>query len=215
MRPCKNLEKLGRATNRRLSYHEGHATTGLRMPPCDWNKIAATVCIETQSTWSIFARSYFISCLMGCRLPNLRAVSGNVSVVDTEDAVGHAIRTFRPSETPNANGSWNRRNEPTWHDPAILLKLSQKFALTNLVDVQAALSMQATAFRDMPVFRNFFAHRNEMTSRSAIRTASMHGVVNTSIPSEALRILPQTGARCLILEWIAEIKTTVALLCDM
>src|SRR5205823_2817708 len=136
--------------------------------------------IELLNTWTNFVRSFYLSCCLNAKpefsprigVTGLPLRTAEVLAIDT------AIQITKPSlylkHTPGA--PWSRRDEPSWHDPRTLLKLSQSLGFSNEADIQAAVSINPRVLLDLPVFRNFFAHRNRDTFLSAQRLASHYGI---------------------------------------
>jgi hypothetical protein len=80
--------------------------------------------------------------------------------------------------------------------------------------MQAAFSLGQWAFLDLPVFRNFFAHRNRLSSRAAQNLGPNYLLPSSLRPSEMLvRSKPRAPAS--VLEgWLAELKITAEFLCQ-
>jgi hypothetical protein len=174
--------------------------------------LVGNVAIESLNSWANFTRTYYLSCFLSprteCGVP--------LSVTSTAaagDAMGIAIRTWRPRATPNASGVWSRRDEPTWHDPNTLLTLAAVISCSNLADIQAAFSLGYSVFRDLPVCRNFFAHRNRHTERAAMDIALRHGIAGHPRPAKLLLSFPYGRPEPLLLEWLHQISFTVQYLC--
>jgi hypothetical protein len=112
------------------------------------------------------------------------------------------------------DGSWHRRDEPAWHDPNILLTLANDVGASNLSDVRSAISGGFTVFSDLPVFRNFYAHRNPRSLRAAADLAPSYGIAASLRPTQILLSRPPSSPQLLIHEWFDELLFNVEFLCD-
>jgi hypothetical protein len=85
---------------------------------------------------------------------------------------------------------------------------------SSLADVQATFSLGYTVFRDLPVCRNFFAHRNRDTENAAMNLALRYGIAGSPRPAKMLLSFPYGGTEPLLLKWLHEIEFTVQYLCN-
>lgn len=205
-----SLEKTARAHCVRYKYLVANNING-SLP--DWNIECGNITINLLNTWSQFIRSYYLGCVFGSTSQKDGQITTSQEVYTVNDAIGNAIAYHTPHKTPNAEGIWHRRDEPPWHDPNIFLRLATHYQFSNLTTVQASLSMQATVFHDLPVFRNFFAHRNQSTRDASEAIASRYGIHNIRMPSEILRKYAIRRPQSLIEDWIDEIDLTIEFLC--
>jgi len=169
--------------------------------------------IDILNTWSNFVRAYYFSCLIDCRGRSGGRVSAGRRMVRS-DPLGFAITLFRPSARPNSFGGWHRRDEPAWHDPYTLTHLAQQLSLSNEPDIRAAFSIGSRVFSDLPVFRNYFAHRNENSLRAVVNLAALNGVATRQRPWEMLVAVPLTRPQSLLLDWVDDLLFTAEYLCD-
>ncbi len=175
--------------------------------------MTSNVAIEALTSWANFSRAYYLSCFLVPKTEsNLSVIIA--PVVPIVDALGFAIQTYKPRAAPNNAGIWSRRDEPTWHDPNILLNLLTRIRSSSLTDVRAALSLPNTVFRDLPVCRNFFAHRNRDTEKAAMEVAVRHGIAGSPRPTKMLLSFPYAGTEPLLLKWLHEIWFTVQYICN-
>lgn len=110
-------------------------------------------------------------------------------------------------------GRWDRRDEPAWHDPNIFIRSCGAVGCSNYQDILAAFSVQAKAFDFLPVFRNFYAHRNEQTARRAINIAHEYSIVPHYHPTQILSSTAYGRPQSLLLDWIDEIIFVIEFLC--
>jgi hypothetical protein len=142
------------------------------------------------------------------------AVNVTPAGMTLNDAIGLAIMRYKRYAIPNTSGEWNRRDEPAWHDPNVLLGVCQNVNCSIYLQMQAAFSMGQRVFLDLPVFRNFFAHRNRLSSRAAQNLGPNYLLPSILRPSEMLASSRPMAAASVLEEWIAELKITAEFLCQ-
>jgi hypothetical protein len=168
--------------------------------------------IEVLNTWTNFVRAYWLSSFdapqrsEGGRISCARPVVGS-------DPLGFAVTTFRPAARPKGSGNWDRRDEPTWHDPQTLLRLTREAELSNTADVAAAFSINSRVFTDLPVLRNYFAHRSQGTYYAALRVALLNSVPLPTRPAEVLAAVPALGSQTLFENWLGDFDLVAEYLC--
>ena len=172
------------------------------------------VLIEGVSTWTNFSRSYYLSCTVKTKCRDGSKITLTTPITDYNDAIGQAILLNKPRIQAPLGGIWHRRDEPAWHDSNILLKSCMNLGCSNLDKIQAAFSFGSRVFIDMPVFRNFYAHRNNQTEHAAKQLALQYRIRSDLRPSQILLTRPPTSHQYLLLDWLDDIYVTVELLCD-
>jgi hypothetical protein len=173
----------------------------------------AYVLIELLNCWSSFARSLYLSCVDSAWTTQGHVVLANHRFPSVNSAIGFAVHQWRPGATPNASGIWHRRDEPTWHDPQILLRLSHLLAFSNNATLTGALSLGSRVFIDVPVTRNFFAHRNQ-GSQSAMEFVALQYGIAVRRPADLLLQRALKRPQALVLDWLDDIYTTMGLMCE-
>jgi hypothetical protein len=184
-------------------------------PPvsAELDRSAAFVVIETLNLWAGFSRSFYLSCAFRGRSSTFGRVSMTVTPFSSPaDALRFAIRLLRP--TRFASGLTSRRDEPTWHEPATLVKLFIALGASNSTHVQRALSLQTSVFKLLPVVRNFFAHRNEDTARKADGVGRDLSLPRNLRPSEMMSWRLPGRPQSVLADWIDDIQTIVELMCE-
>lgn len=211
MRRCKRLRRLRITLNQRIARLERRlkGVSGNGQHP-DRDVTVAYVAIEALNAWALFSRSYYLSCVLGARTERRKHVTLTVA---PSDPLGAAITHYKPRAQPNAAGIWHRRDEPTWHDPNVLMTLCKKVGCSIQPQISAAFSLNQNVFRDLPVFRNFFAHRNGQTSEAAKNIAPRYTLPTHLSPTEILLAVSPGSASSVVDEWLAEIKITAECLC--
>lgn len=216
MRPSRTFATLRARAGRRLDRLRSQAVAAcLQDTPHSRTQIAF-VTIELQNLWSNFCRSYYLSCILRPErekggIVTVNQFTGN----DFNDAITVTMQKHKPWVRPNAAGIWNRRDEPAWHDTSVLIASCQELGCSNLMNVYAALSLGSRVFQDLPIFRNFFSHRNETTVKNARSVATAYSIPSARRhPTQILASNPYGRAIPLLVDWIDDITITMELLCD-
>ena len=105
------------------------------------------------------------------------------------------------------------RDEPTWHDPTVLLRLVRELNCSSLPQVTTALGYATTAFKDLPVFRNFFAHRNEGTAAKTANVARRCTLSPALRPSEILCARRAGRPQSVLSEWLDDLHNVIVSVC--
>jgi hypothetical protein len=216
MRPSRRFAVLQLTATVRLRKLRDVASSASFSLPAPAAKIAiAHAVVESLNTWTEFVRSYFLSCILRpMRVRGGRVAASAFSGATFNDAIGVAMSRHRPRTPLAASGRWPRRDEPPWHDPYVLLRSCADLGCSNLGQIQAALSLPTRVFTDLPVFRNFFAHRNHMTAASARSLASHYSIPSYRHPMEILTSLPAGRPEPLLVDWIDDILIVIEFLCE-
>ncbi len=214
MRPSPCLSKLHLAARRRLVCMRCiilRASTD--ESPQGTEAKVAFVTIECWNLWRLFVRSYYLSC--GFSAVTIAGTRVNTATQATSEnqVIGWAVNIWKKNATPRSDGSWNRRDEPTWQDPNFFIRACEGVGFSNIADIKAAFSTPERTFQDMPVFRNFFAHREGRTQKAAQLLASHYAIPSRKRPSAILLSRPPGRPQSLILEWLDHIAFTVEYLC--
>jgi hypothetical protein len=212
VRRVKQLRKLRITLKRRLSRLEKRLMSVTSTSnDQDRDMTVAYVAIEALNAWALFSRSFYLSCAIGAKTERGNRIKSNAP---TNDPLGLAITKFRKSATPNTAGVWHRRDEPAWHDPNVLMTVCATLGCSIQDEIQASFSLQQNVFNDLPVLRNFFAHRNEGTSQAARYLAPRYTLPSTLSPSELLLAVSQGAATSIMLAWLDEMNITAELMCE-
>ena len=214
MRPHKSLIKLQKVAIKRLTRLEQLSTNILSISSNrELETLFTYITIETLNTWSNFSRSFYLSCALSAKTVSGRRITISTTIANFNDAIGLAILECKPSATPNIAGIWHRRQEPTWHDPTVIMRICNHIGCSNITQIQSGFSGGLTVFNNLPTFRNFYAHRNQQTEYAAMQIASRYGISNLLKPSQILLSLPLNRSQPLLIEWIDELILTVEYLC--
>jgi hypothetical protein len=138
MRRCKRLRRLRRTFNRRIVKLEQRIRAVARPSGYkDRDVVAAYVAIEALNAWSLFSRSFYLSCALGALTERKSIVTTTV----TADPLGDAIKCINNRARPNALGVWHRRDEPTWQDPNVLMRVCRNAGCSIQVQISQAFSL--------------------------------------------------------------------------
>ena len=209
MRRCKRLRRLRKTLSRRLTRLERRIRAVAGSAGHDRDMVVAHVAIEALNAWALFSRSYYLSCTLG-------AVTGRkqcVTTTPTADPLGAAITCINSWAQPRAHGVWHRRDEPAWHDPNVLMRVCGNVNCSIHVQIVQAFSLSQNVFRDLPVFRNFFAHRSGDTSQAARNIAARYILPSHLSPAEILLSVSPGMTEPVIVDWLSEMIITAEFLC--
>lgn len=177
------------------------------------DQLISHVCINAQNTWAEFCRAYALSTV---RAPVRRGghaiILGDRGIRTEADVVEVAVKRLK--NHIYLRGNWTRRDEPPWHDPNTLLHTLEEMSASNVEDLRSAFSLGSRVFDDLPVFRNFYAHRSEYTAMKARRIAYKYGIPVREHPTVILCRTSPGASQAVILEWLDDIWATVQMVCD-
>lgn len=215
MNPCRDLTTLCRKSNYRFASLRNALDTSRTSAFSDSarRKILATIAIDTLNTWNNFSRAFYLSCGSGAYLKNHGKITTTTPFVSYDDLINRAIIVCKPWLAHREPGHWSRRDEPSWHDVNMLLMSCQNVGVSNYSNITNAISIGTRVFQDLPTFRNYFAHKNQGTSRSATNLASNSGISTTLRPFEILLRPPLLASKPLLKVWLDDLETVVELLC--
>jgi hypothetical protein len=178
------------------------------------NHALAVATIDLLNLWSNFSRFYALSCIMRPRRVSGGRVKVTMAGLDFNGVIGVAMKRYKPRATPRPDGSWHRRDEPPWHDTAVLTNVCTDLGCSHVADVQASVSLGSRVFDDLPVFRNFFAHRNRGTATAARLIAPHYAIPAYRHPLAILASTPAGRTNPLLVDWIDDLNVTIDLLCS-
>lgn len=213
MRPSRELARLHRSAIRRLLFLK--SLVDRQSPPVSpyADRIVAFVVIEAVNLWAMFSRSFYLSCIFGATRMSGGRIAISRTVATTKTAgITYAVRYFSPKKT--GSGPWNWRDEPDWKDPSNLLKLLMGVEASNLTQAQTALSHPTDVFKQLPIARNFFAHRNKNTMTLTKTIARSAGLSTKLRPSEILVSTAPGRPQNLISDCLDDIRNIIDVICE-
>lgn len=213
MVPSRSFSKLLKMGLGRLFRLKYYASVGLKYNISEKDRHFSYVIIEAQNLWSNFSRSYLLSCLLRPkRISKGFVILSNAAITTPGDLLLLATRIHRGR---TAAAPTTRREEPPWHDRNIFLRTCNELGCSHYSDILSAMSIQTRVLEDIPVFRNFYAHRNEESTRKAIDLGRhKYLITGASHPTEVLATPPYKRTQPLILDWLDDIQVTIEFLCD-
>jgi hypothetical protein len=215
MTPRSRIAVLRKSADRAFSRiaHYANAIT-LYDPIREVDRVMAFVTIELLNTWTNFSRAYYLSSILNLRSESGRRWNIAMPISTFDEAIRVAVNLNRPSHKQVPPGATiHRRDEPTWHDPYELMRFVAHIGHSNLTGIQNAFSGGTSTLRDLPVFRNYFAHRNRGSKQAAIDIASnTYGIVSLR-PACALLDYNYGHVNRLIDEWIEDMRDIMVYLC--
>jgi len=213
MRPVRLLGDLERVATRRaltLRTLVHHYPTAVGSKE---DRVVSYVAIEALNLWASFVRSYYLSCVLGVKTrAGLKITISMPGISTASDAVIFSIRRMKPGV--NTAQKLYRRDEPAWHEPHTILTLLAALGSSNLSQVHAALGYRTSAFKHLPTFRNFFAHRNEDTAKKTVQIARSYGISTKLRPSEILCTRLGRRPQNVLADWLDDVRNVIGLLCQ-
>ena len=208
--PKHELRKLQRQANSRLlKLRSGVVSVGPATASENDEKLAFVV-VESMNIWASFVRSYYLSWFIPAKTITGKQITSVQKFTSFVDAIVFAIRRLR---RPSYRGTPARRDEPPWHEPRTLLTLAADLRVSNLGQIQAAFSINASFVENLPTVRNFYAHRNQETFQRVQRRGTLLGL-GLLRPCELLSTPLPRRPQNILTDWLDEIRITIELLCQ-
>ena len=226
MRPTKDFDVLYKAATGKISKLRLLAQKSSSRPTNEFsnsNQEISFAVIELHTAYSNFARSYFLSCTLKPTTRSGGKVTCSPAITNFIDAIDASMKACknRTWVTARGNKSWAQRDEPSWHQPNVLIDSCQEIGCSNQTNIMSAFSIPTSAFENLTKFRNFFAHRNKNTMQKALDVANQYSISttpqNSTMPYHPAKILcsPALGRnQTLLLDWIDDISLVIDILCQ-
>lgn len=218
MRPSGQLRDLHTSFQQRLARTRAKtvaAFAGKNSPA--WWALDTALCyavLEIHSSWTTFSRSYFLSEVRSAQTLSGGRITIAPAITDDRAALVAAItRCKGPRATPGPTQRIGHREEPHWFTPANLTNSSAAISASNYANMLAAFSTPSTVFRDLPTFRNFYAHRNFETAELATDLASRYSLPRPTHPTLLLNTPAAGRSQTILFDFMDELRITAELLC--
>jgi hypothetical protein len=91
--------------------------------------------------------------------------------------------------------------------------LANTLSFSNQATLDGSLSLGSRVFLDLPVVRNFFAHRNEGTQVAVEAVALQYGITAFR-PADLLLRRALKRPQTLVLDWLDDLYVTMELMCE-
>ena len=212
MRPCPHLVDLSDKAGRRLIRLR--ELVRLRAIPLsdEDDRAFSFVCIEAANLWARYSRSFYLSCAARARdASGVRVAHLTASARTHQDALTVAIHGITP-RLLGKSAPWTSRDEPDWRQPAVLDRALFLLGATNLPKVRAAFALPNNVFRDLPTFRNFYAHRGMETANRVRHVARSYALPGDLHPTEILGTRLTGRPQCILADWVDELRQVIDLM---
>ncbi len=164
------------------------------------------VMIETVNLWSLFIRSFYLSCTQSTKHPTGAKVTCKpYGTKTTANAINVAMVYFK--RKPSGR-------EPAWHDRHTISKLAKHLGFSNESDIDNALSLAPKSLGDLVIIRNFYAHRNQETYSNVRNVAISYGLIGIDHPNELLQGIATGRPQQVILDLLDDLRNTIELMCQ-
>lgn len=214
MKRARRLKKLYRTFRKRFVRLRAQAVLASQLAAGPEREQAiAMLVINVQNMWSNFCRAYYLSCMAEARCMGGHEITCLAAGLAEPDAIGRAVTVIRPTVPFQIGTVFKRREEPAWHDSTVLIRLANAEAFSHRLHISAAFSTGTRTFSDLPKLRNYFAHRNDSTLRTARSVANPHGIPNAIRPSELCLSYALGRPQVLLLDMIDDLLFTGSFLC--
>jgi hypothetical protein len=213
VRPTRDLDKLSSCCQRRARRLRLLVDSYLLPVDAPKDRIIGYVALEAHNLWSSFSRAFYLSCALNARTKSgVRVTVGAVPLSTTHEALLSAIRLIK---NPKFSGSTiTGYDEPAWHVSSNILKLFQNLQISNVTQVQNALSYPSRYFDLLPKTRNFYAHRC-LSTRGVVQHVARELGVSTRLRSSEMLVskLP-TRPQHVLGDWLDDIGQVADLMCQ-
>jgi hypothetical protein len=213
MRPSKKLLNIHRSTELRLLKLRAIIRNADSDSWADLDQRYSYVTIEALNLWCNFSRAYFLSFVLSPYREGGEVISiGRPGISSYQDALDLIMLKLRPKVFQR--GNWTRRDEPPWHVPKTLMDCCGELQCSNIDDIVNAFSIRSSVFKHLPLFRNFYAHRHNLTARAAIDVARSYSIPAFNHPTKVLQEAAYSRPQPLIFDWLDDISSVAELLCQ-
>jgi hypothetical protein len=205
------LGQLNKMAERRLQQIED-TVDGLGIPiTFEKDRLASFASIELDNVWASFSKNYYLSWFLHpITRQGVRVEHTIAHPINFPDAIRLASKVFHGKTHQGRTG----RIDPPWHERRCLMLLAKQCGASHEPQVIKAMSVKGTVFEYLRTIRNFYAHRCEETASKLPRVARAFGLVPTRRASEIILAVPPGRRVIVMLDWIAEIRAAMQLLCD-
>lgn len=172
-------------------------------------RLLAYVVIESQNTWSLFIRAFYLSCaLSALRHDGSKVTCNAYGARHVSSAIDAAMNYLKPKTQTR-----RMRDEPTWHDKKTVIKLAIHLNFSNATDISSALSYPTDALEHLTITRNYYAHRNQETGAKIVNVARSYGLVGINHPDHLLKSVAPGRPQEILFDWFDDLRIIVNLLC--
>ncbi|HEX2765413.1 MAG TPA: hypothetical protein VHR55_02035 [Candidatus Limnocylindria bacterium] len=211
MRPTTGqVGRLTRQAQRRLNrLNSLAAPLSLPITP-ELRRQLSYVVIESANLWEQYSVCLYLSSALGARDPHGTRITSSPAP-DPTHAIDLAVWAVHP-ELTGQHRQWDRLEQPDLKNKGVLAKALDSIDATIFDDVDRALSYPTRVLADLPRMRNFYAHKSERASRSAMAIGNHYGITRQLTPHELLLTRPPGPKRALLMEWLADLSAVFGLM---
>jgi hypothetical protein len=219
MSRLRSLAALNRSFTARIHRLEFIAATVTGRTGAEADRAVAFAIIEALTTWANFSRDFYLACAIRCpkTVTGARVSHAVPNIGNERLALLHAIQVLKPNRYNAAVKSVtiSPRDEPTWHEKICLLRLSANIKLSNQASILSGLSYPTTFFNQLPVIRNFYAHRSYITVEKVRNLAQQqYGIGHLQHPCNFINQVHVGSTQTLLSEWLGDMRSISGLLCN-
>jgi hypothetical protein len=158
-------------------------------------------------TWSDFCRRCVIESCVGTTNANGSAIAGLPNAASDEHVSGAAINA-KKKQTGPFWGTPNTvlRNEPTWGDVDVLVKILTRLRPSNSAKMLAGFSSSHPSARALQLIRNAAAHNHVQNMHEVLTLRSSYIVFPIAHPIQALFWTEPVSRDFLVMNAIADLK---------
>jgi hypothetical protein len=135
---------------------------------------------------------------------------------DERDALLFAIDTVNKTYAAKLRSSGTKitpRDEPAWQDRSIFLRIVRGLGLSNEPAITAAIGVSAQTLANLPVIRNFYAHRTEDTAKKTAAVQLRYGFSGSIHPTEFLASRVGTQPHAILRYLVEDISISITTAC--
>lgn len=212
MRPTKNLKRLVVPSMRQMRrlWILLDSQALLSVDDRDPRIIAYSI-IELQNTWIEFLKNFYLSCTIRAHLLHGGRIKHRQGfIARPQQALAEAVYVLNPRFR---GSNWRKHRGPNWIQPTTLITLTRHFGFSNQNNIYAAMSYQPHIFNSLPELRNYFAHKNVNTYRTAMNLAPKYGI-RAQNPTDIVLAYAPNRPQTIVQDWINDLIFVMEYLCS-
>jgi len=211
MNPQLRLVRASRWVDGQLVILRSLANRAVRLPHPEKLRLLSFATIETHNAVSSFMRSYYLSCATCAYLVGGTRIVTGVNLRSPQEALTDAVHREK-HWLGHRSGPWTAREEPTWYDANVLIRLLNAIGCSTLPGVAAAFGIGGHALLHLTTARNFFAHRGAETGIKLRNLGISYGLGYPADPVAVVASRAPGRPQSVIEDWIDDLATIFSLL---
>lgn len=181
------------------------------LTPAERQRALGFVVLEAHNACRIFLRSYYLASASGGGLQSGGNVTTSTALQNRRDALTHAVHVEK-SWLSHRLGPWTSREEPTWFDGNVFIRLLNSAGCSNTIDAAAAFGIGSNALLHLTTARNFFAHRGEEAGKKLRNLGGGYRIGYLRNPADVLVTRAPSRPQTIVEDWIDDLATIFSLL---